>query len=205
MVKTTQQVLLVLLGVLLLPACSWFKEKPPEYLNSDEGTTLQVPDDLDPIVYVRPIEIAIPPMRLPSGDELNPGPPRVVATGGRGDTNAFLAWSAQGVYLQVNDTPDSVARRLGYAIERSGMSMIERGPAGAYEFEYVQMRVDDRGFFEKMMFWRSDQGPNHSGSYRTQLEADGDQTRVFLLYSTGNPADTAAAEHVLGIFMERLG
>jgi uncharacterized lipoprotein len=195
----------LLIAGLLLQACSLFREKPPEYLSSRQGEALQVPADLDDVVYVRPIDISIPNMRMPSGDELNPGPPRAVATGGRGDANAFMAWSAEGVYLQVRDTPDSVARRLGYAIERSGMNLIERDSGGAHEFEYIHLRVDDRGFFQKLMFWRSDQGPNYSGTYRTRLQADGEQTRVYLLYVTGNPADTGAAEHLLGIFMERLG
>jgi uncharacterized lipoprotein len=203
--RQTRPVLILLVGALLLPACSLFRDKPPEYMASAEGVPLEIPEDLDSLAYVRPIAIAVPPMRMPSGDELNPGPPRAVATGGRGDTNAFLAWSAEGVYLQVNDTPESVARRLGYAIERSGMILVVRDPVGAHEFQYTQLRVDDRGFFEKMMFWRNDEGPNHSGAYRTRVQADGEQSRVYLLYSTGAPADTGAAEHVLGIFMERLG
>ncbi len=205
MARKTRSVWLMLLVVLLLPACSLFRDKPPEYLDSDPGGTLQVPEDLDSLVFVRPVEITVPYMRTPSGDELNPGPPRAVATGGRGDTNAFLAWSAQGVYLQVKDSSDSVARRLGYAIERSGMRLIERDPEGGHEFEYTQMRVDDRGFFQKLMFWRNDQGPNYSGRYRTRLAPDGEQTRVYLNYPGGESVDTAAGEHILAIFMERLG
>lgn len=205
MAGMTKSLLAALLAAFLLQACSLFREKPPEYLASAEGTPVKVPEDLDQLAYVRPVEITIPAMRLPSGDELNPGPPRAVATGGRGDANAYMAWSAEGVYLQVKDTPESVARRLGYAIERSGMRLIERDPAGAHQFEYLQLRADDRGFFKKLMFWRSDEGPNHSGTYRFRLEPDGDQTRVYLNYGTGSPAATGAAEHILGIFMERLG
>lgn len=198
---------LVLGSILLvsLPACSLFRDKPPEYVESRDGAPLTVPEDLDELVFVRPVQIAVPPMRMPSGDELSPGPPRAVATGGRGDTNAFMAWSADGVYLQVKDTPESVARRLGFAIERSGMRVLERGENGAYTFEYFQMNTDSRSFFQKMMFWRNDRGANYSGAYKTRLQADGEQTRVYLQYNTGTPADTGAAEHVLGIFMERLG
>jgi uncharacterized lipoprotein len=195
-------------AVLLVAAmsgCSLFKDKPPEYVLSRDGAPLTVPEDLDELTFVRPVEISVPPMRMPSGDELNPGPPRAVATGGRADANAFMAWSAAGVYLQVKDSPESVARRLGFAIERSGMRMIQRDPDGAHQFEYFQRDSDSRGFFERMMFWRSDQGPNYSGSYRTHLQSDGEQTRVYLMYGNGSPADTGAAEHVLGIFMDRLG
>lgn len=194
-----------ILASLLMQGCSWFKEKPPEYIGSDEGSPLDIPQDMDALVYVRPIEVRVAPMRIPSGDELDPRPPMAVATGGRGDANAVLAWSAAGVYLQVQDSPESVARRLGFAIERSGMRMIERHPDGSHEFEYVQLRVDNRGFFEKMMFWRNDGNGNHSGVYRTRVDADGENSRVFLTYPAGQPASTASAEHVLVIFMERLG
>ena len=165
---------------------------------------LQVPEDLDQVQAVRPIVISSQELRLPAGDELNPGPPRVAATGG-GDTNAFMAWSATGVYLKVNDTPDSVARRLGFVIERSGMQVIEQSADGRHRFEYQHPYVDERGFFSKMLFWRDDQGPNYSGAYQTRLEADAGQTRVYLLHDDGSRADTSAAEHILAIFMERLG
>jgi hypothetical protein len=191
--------------IVLATGCSWFKEKPPEYVESREVPALSVPVDLDAPRYPSPVVISTPPMRMPTGDELNPGPPRAVSTGGRTETNAFIAWSAQGVYLKVLDTPDSVARRLGYAIERSGMTLMERNPDGAYRFEYQQLSYDDRSIWEKLAFWRGGEGPNYSGLYRTRLEAEGGDTRIYLLFDAGTPATTDAAEHVLGIFMERLG
>jgi len=39
----------------------------------------------------------------------------------------------------------------------------------------------------------------------TKLKADGGDTRVYLLFGNGEAVDTAGAEHILGIFMERLG
>jgi len=198
------RVLLTIAALLSMQACSLFRDKPPEYLNSQEGKPLEVPEDLDRLVFVKPLEITIPPMRTPSGDELNPGPPRTVATGGRPDANAFMAWSAEGVYLQVKDSSESVARRLGFAIQRGGMQLLDEGADGQ-TFNYVHEQHDDRGFFRKLLFWRNDLGPNYSGKYRIRLQADGDQTRVYLHYDDGRPAEIGAAEHLLGIFMERLG
>ena len=195
----------LILVALSVSACSLFRDRPPEYLASEEGTPLEVPDDLDEVRAVRPVFIRAEQMRMPSGDELNPGPPRAASTAGGGDTNAFLAWSANGVYLKVNDTPDSVANRLGFVIERTGMNMLERNAEGRHRFEYTHPRTDDRGFFEKLLFWRDDEGANFSGTYETHLEADDEQTRVYLMYDTGRAANTSAAEHILGIFMERLG
>lgn len=197
--------LLLLCAAATLASCSWFKEKPPEYVASEEVPRLQVPADLDEPNYPRPLVITAPPMRIPSGDELNPGPPRVVSTAGRGDANAFMAWSAAGAYLKVLDSRESVSRRLGFAIERSGMRMLERGENGAYRFEYFHERPDDRSIWQKMTFWSDELGPNYSGVYRTRVEADGQDARVFLLFDSNEPATTNAAEHILGIFMERLG
>jgi len=191
--------------VAAMPGCGWFKEKPPEYVESVDGEPIRVPEDLDMPQYQSPVTISGPVMRKPAGDELNPGPPRVVATAGRGDANAFMAWSAQGVYLLVRDAPDSVARRLGYAIERSGMKMLEKNPDGRHRFEYHHQRTDERSFWQKMKFWSGGKGPDYSGVYRTRMEADGADTRVYLQFDSGDAATTDSAEHVLGIFMERLG
>ncbi len=191
--------------VALVQGCGLFREKPPEYVESVDGIPIRVPEDLDMPQYTSPIDISGPVMRKPAGDELNPGPPRVVATAGRGDTNAFMAWSGQGVYLMVKDTPDSVARRLGFAIERSGMNLLEKDTAGKHRFEYYHARIDERSFWQKMKFWSGGKGPNYSGIYRTRVEADGEDTRVYLLFDSGESATTDSAEHVLGIFMERLG
>ena len=63
-----------------LAACSWFGEKPPEYIDSAEVPPLSVPDGLDAPRYASPIMITAPEMRTPTGDELNPSPPRVAST-----------------------------------------------------------------------------------------------------------------------------
>jgi uncharacterized lipoprotein len=196
--------MLMSLAALPLSACSLLGDKPPEYLTSQDGKPLQVPEDLDEPRRLNPVLINVGQMRLPSGDELNPAPPRTVSTAGR-DANAFLAWSAEGVYLKVEDTPASVARRLGFVIERSGMNMLERGDGGAYRFEYVHPITDERGFFGKLLFWRDNDAPDYSGAYRTRVVEDDGQARVYLLYDSGRAANTASAEHILGIFMERLG
>lgn len=196
----------VIAAVSLLQACSWFKDKPAEYLQSDEGRQLQVPEDLDAPRPVNAVVIGVEGIRAPSGDELNPMPPRAAVTAGGGDTNAYLAWSAAGAYLAVKDSNESVARRLRFAIQRSGMNLLEIHPQGAHRFEYRHVRAPvEKGFFEKFLFWRDNLGPDYSGTYRVRMEDDGAETRVYLESDSGAPAQTNAVEHVLGIFMERLG
>ncbi len=151
--------------------------------------------------------IGVSEMRMPAGDELEPGPPRVASTAGQQDANAYIAWSAEGPYLFVKDTPDSVSRRLRYAIENSGMTMLKVGESGAHKFHYTQIPPsDDEGFFSHMAFWRSrPEYIDFSGTFMTSLKPDGQNTRVYLLFGNGEAVDSEGSEHILGIFMDRLG
>ena len=196
--------LLGLAAALLASGCSWFggDEKPP-YYDSDNGKRLEIPEGLNAPDFVSPLMIVERPVALP--EVMDTRPPRVASTAGRGDANAWLGWASDGVYLKVLDTPESVARRLGFAIERSGMRMLKEADEGAYAFEYLQPPgPDEGGFFSKLAFWRSD-GPDYSGAYRTEVRADGEDARVYLRQPNGDPAAPDAAEHVLAVFMERLG
>jgi len=197
---------MALVLVAAFSGCSLFGNNEPEYLASVESYPLRIPEGLDNPAGPAPVIISVPMMRMPAGDELEPMPPRVVSTAGRQDANAHMAWSAEGVYLMVKDTPESVARRLGAAIEHSGMTMLARDGtgSGSHKFHYKQAMSVDEGFFSNMAFWRS-KPLNYSGTFMTMLQAEGDNTRVYLLFGTGEVVDTAGSEHILGIFMDRLG
>jgi uncharacterized lipoprotein len=206
MINSPRLVVLVTVLLAALSGCSMFGNNEPEYLESVEVEPLRIPEGLDHPPIERQVVISVPYMRIPAGDELQPMPPRVVATAGKQDTNTFMAWSAEGVYLLVKDTPESVARRLRFAIERSGMTMLKKDDAlGAHKFHYKQVDSStDEGFFSSMAFWRSNPF-DYSGTFMTNLRADGEDTRVYLLFGNGESCDTAGSEHILGIFMERLG
>ena len=194
----------VLVLLTVLTACSWFGKDKVEYLESEEGRPLKIPAGMNAPTGSQPIVISVAKLRMPAGDELKPMPPRVVSTSGTHDSNTHMAWSAEGAYLFVNDTTESVARRLGFAIERSGMEMLEKDAGGAYKFQYNDDHTYKEGFFHKVMFWRHDP-QNYTGTYRLGLEADGKNTRVYLYEASGRSAETQASERILGIFMERLG
>lgn len=204
MINTSRPTALLLLMIVALAGCSMFGNNEPEYMASIEGEPLKIPAGLDTPTGPRPVLISVPLLRMPAGDELEPMPPRVVSTAGKQDTNTFMAWSAEGVYLKVKDTPESVVRRLRFAIVNSGMNMLERNDSGAHKFHYTQRFRSDAGFFTSMAFWR-DKPVDYSGVFMTKLKQDGEDTRVYLLFGNGEEVDTAGAEHILGIFMERLG
>ena len=206
MTNSLRLMALALTLFVVLSGCSMFGNNEPEYLDSEELAVLQIPEGLNEPRGGSPVVISVPQMRMPAGDELEPNPPRVVSTAGRQDANAHMAWSAEGVYLLVKDTPDSVARRLRFAIDNAGMTMLSRDDAsGAHKFHYSQVNTNEsEGFFSRMAFWRSDPF-DYSGTFMTSIRSDGPDTRVYLLFGNGKYVDTTGAEHILGIFMERLG
>jgi uncharacterized lipoprotein len=188
--KRSLRTLLAVLSVGFLASCSWFNKGKdvPVYYGSVDIAPLEIPEGLDQPQFVNPLIVEPRDPNMPAPDQIELQPPRVASTAGQSDVNAWLSWSAEGVYLQVRDSSDSVIRRLGFAIERSGMNV----------------RTQERGFFSKMAFWRDDE-PNYSGVYQTAIRADGADTRIYLLQSDGAPAGNSAAEHILAVFMERLG
>ena len=188
--------------VAVLSGCTMFGNREPEYLAAQEAQPLKIPEGMDKPRGLRPVDITLPPMRMPSGDELNPTPPRVVSTAGKKDAYAYMAWSAEGVYMLVKDKPEVVSGKLETVINKDGMEMLERDTAGgAHKFHYTQPDLTDKGFFSHMAFWR-DSPLNFSGIFMTQLRPDGDNTRVYLRFGDGGIVDTTGAEHVLGVFME---
>jgi len=204
MTNTFRLTALMLIITAVLSGCSLFGDKEPEYMDAEEGAPLKIPEGLDAPAGLRPVTISVPMLRMPAGDELEPMPPLVVSTAGKQDTNTYMAWSAEGVYLMVKDTPESVARRLRFAIVNSGMTMLEMDESGSHKFHYTQSVQKEKGFFSRMAFWR-DKPVNYSGTFITRLKADGEGTRVYLFFSNGEAVDTSGSEHILGIFMERLG
>jgi hypothetical protein len=204
MIISIPRTLVLMFLIAVLSGCKLFGGGQAEYLASVEAEPLIIPEGLDKPVGSEQVLISVPHLRMPEGDELDPMPPRVVSTAGKQDTKAYMAWSAQGAYLLVKDTPDSVANRLRNAIESLGMELLEANEAGSHKFHYTQPEGPDEGFFSRMAFWRNnDTEFNYSGTFMTSLRPDGKNTRVYLLFGNGEPVDVAGTEHILGIFMER--
>lgn len=192
--------------VLMLASCRMFghKEKQPLYYSATETPPLEIPEGLDRPVAASALVIVVPLAPLPA-KEMQIVPPRVSSQTEATKDGSGLRWSAEGVYLFVQDAQTSVYRRLGLAIKRSELSLSEASVEGGYQFEYFHdTRDPDRGFFSRLAFWRDD-GPNYSGSYQAITRADGENTQVFIRNADGSDADQDAAEHLLIILGQRLG
>ena len=114
----------LLLGLLLaaVTACSR-GQKIPEYYDARETEPLEMPEGLSIPDRSRALINEMAPLAPPEM-AMETRPPRISSTTSGIDANSSLNWSAQGLFLLVEDTPESAHRRLGLVIERAGMERI---------------------------------------------------------------------------------
>ncbi|NNJ64137.1 MAG: hypothetical protein HKP16_01120 [Xanthomonadales bacterium] len=191
------------LAALLLAGCS-FGEKRPVYYDEEETADLEIPEGLARPDHSGALIINTPPIPPPSM-VMETRPPRVSNTTSGLDANSSFNWSSQGLYLSVDDTPESVHRRLGLVIERAGMQRVSLDDLGVYRFDYYQTFNEEDGFFKKLAFWSRDRAEDYSGAYQVFTRPDGDQTRVYIKYADGTDCEPDAAEHLLAVLRARLG
>jgi uncharacterized lipoprotein len=201
--KRTTVILLSALLLTALTACS-SKQKRPVYYDARETNPLEIPQGLDAPDRSKALIINMPPAPPPEMI-METRPPRISSTTSGIDSNSSLNWSPQGLYLLVEDTPESTHRRLGLVIERAGMERIRLDEKGVYRFDYYQEFEDADGFFGSLAFWRRDKGEDYSGAYQVFVRPDGENARVYIKYADGTDCEPDAAEHLLDVVRRRLG
>jgi uncharacterized lipoprotein len=192
-----------LLSLTLLGGCS-SEAKKREYFDAVETPSLEIPEGLARPTSASALVIGVPPIPL-TPMTMETRPPRIASTTSGLDSNARFSWSPDGLFLLVDDTEESVQRRLGLVIERAGMQRIRVDENGVYRFEYYQVFEEEDGFFRKLAFWSRDKRTDYSGAYQAFTRADGDKARVYLKYADGTDCEPDAAEHVLDVIRSRLG
>jgi len=201
--KRTTVVLLSPVLLAAMTACS-SGQKKPEYYDARETAPLEIPQGLSAPDRGKALIIATPSMPPPAM-VMETRPPRISSTTSGIDANSSLNWSAQGLYLLVEDTPESAHRRLGLVIERAGMQRIRVDDQGVYRFDYYQEFERPEGFFNRLAFWRRNDVEDYSGAYQVFVRPDGDRARVYIRYADGTDCEPDAAEHLLEVVRRRLG
>lgn len=191
------------LALIVVSACS-SKSKKPEYYDAVESPSLDIPEGLSRPESGSALVVNTPYMPPPSMILLDK-PPRISSTTSGLDANSRLSWSAQGLYLLVEDTPESTHRRLGLVLERGGMQRIRVDDKGVYRFDYYQKFDKLEGFLGRMAFWNRDNAEDYSGAYQAFTQSEGGNTRVYLKYADGTDCEPDAAEHLLAVLSERMG
>lgn len=203
--RITQQFIFLLTAALMLSlaACS-SGQRAPEYYGATETAPLEIPEGLSfpdnsqaLMIYSRPM----PPPNL----VLETRPPRISSTTSGIQENSRLNWSADGLYLLIEDTPESAQRRLGHVIKNSGMERIRQDDDGVIRFDYYQTFQDMGGFWKSMAFWSKDSREDYSGAYQAFVRPDGENTRVYIKYADDTDCEPDAAEHLLVVIRARMG
>ncbi len=204
-----RQWLVILITGLLLTACGG--NVGGVYVESREAPPLRVPEKLD-----RPSNEAaliIPGVAAPelAGLRDDAVPPKVLTSEEAALSSTRVGFGEGALFLLVEDRVESVYRRLGFTLNRSGLSLQERKPdSHAYVFLYRQPPPSraKKGFWRTLAFWKSAEWEDYSGHYEVRLVADDDNplhTRVYLYDANGKAAQPAPVEQLLGIVQERLG
>src|SRR5690625_2598058 len=132
----TGTVLILMLATALLSGC-FGKSREPIYKASDEIDEIEVPADLSQpqvgVVYNVP-GYSLPELAATGNEML---PPTVQPSEVAEHSRSQIRFGRSGLYLAIQDEPDSVWRRLGFALNRGDMRLGSSNELGCvYVYQY---------------------------------------------------------------------
>ncbi len=110
--------------------------------------------------------------------------------------------------LQVSEPFDRTWRRVGLALDRSGFTVEDRDRSkGLFFVRYIDPEGDskssDKGFLDKLAFWRKDD-PASKPQYRIYVAETGGVTNVDVQTGEGKPDNSATAKRILALLLDQL-
>lgn len=194
-----------LVSASLLGGCGYMRSKlgndQDAYKSSGQVRPLEVPPDLD--MPNMSGTLVIPERVATSADASARNAPGVDATAPT--MGAGVAISADG--LRVADSVQSTWLRVGLALERSGVAMIESRDASAHTYQVRGSgQVTQRAGWLKrtVTFGRADaKKVQTSVTLGVRVSADGDGSRVTIEGAAGE-AEQNAAREILDVLRQRL-
>jgi len=208
MTQTRTVFIISLATVVLLGGC-FGSGSDPVYVASDEIEPIEAPPGLDAPRTRNIFDIpgySLPELAAQGNQER---PPEVQPSSVAEKSRSQIRFGPNGLYLAVEDMPDSVWRRLGFTLNRGGMQVVqvdedERRYVFSFSHEPVQADV---GLFDRLTFWSSPGVADYSGEYVARIagETRDGVTRVELLDADGSVIEMERAEFVLARLRERLG
>jgi uncharacterized lipoprotein len=203
---STLKALGVMLMLSVLVACGGRSQLL--YVDSEEIEPLRVPEHLD--TPDTRLTYDVPGFFLPElATRSDQGrPPQVQSSAEAEASRSQILFGSQGLFLEVQDSHDSVWRRLGFSLNRAGMRIRDLDEAAQqYQFylDHEGIVLQRRGL-ERAVFWRADEVIDYSGEFVAEIVPIGEaRTRVNLRNADGSLVDMDQAEYVLGVLRERLG
>ena len=203
------QLLILAIITLSLSGCGLFGDKEedqPVYFEASETDYLSVPKGLNE--PRRDQALVIMGDSSPGQTIASSEPPRVQSMDSSGNLLGGINYGSRGSYLLIQDSMGSVYERLKVAIESVGMELLdENSTESTHDLYYADSPrpQQKKGFFKSMLFWRKAEVVDYSGNYRTRLESDSTNTRIYLLDMQGENTSEGAADAILSQILEGLG
>src|SRR5699024_9893615 len=128
-------------------------------------------------------------------------PPTVQPSEVAEHSRSQIRFGRSGLYLAIQDEPDSVWRRLGFALNRGGMrrkSSNDDGLEYVFHLDHEPVEAEKSGF-SRLLSWRKAELIKYSGRYWMVVgkESEGGVTAVELLGESGGVLDFDRAEYIL--------
>ncbi len=206
----TRTIFVLVMAIPLLLGGCFSRERQPVYVSSEEVQPIQAPAGLDQPNPRGTYDVpgyALPELAAQGGQER---PPEVLPSAQAERSRSHIRFGASGLYLAVEDEPDSVWRRLGFSLNRGDMRLEQTSAEDRryrFSFSHEAIRPEKSGFFSRLAFWSQPEPIDYSGLYMARVvegERDG-QTRVELLDADGSVVEMDRAEYVLARLRDRLG
>ena len=115
----------------------------------------------------------------------------------------------KGGSLKVNEPFDRAWRRVGLALDRVGFTVEDRDRSkGLFFVRYIDPEADaksgqDKGFLDKLAFWRKDD-PASKPQYRVFVSEAAGISDVEVQSADGKLENSATAKRILGLLLEQL-
>lgn len=190
----------------MLAGCAG-RDRQPVYADSEEIDPIEAPPGMSSPQSRSTFEV--PGYYLPElAAQDTARPPRVQPSAEAERSRSHIRFGATGLFLEVQDEPDSVWQRLGFTLNRNGMRVEEIDDSQQryrFQFSHDPIEADRRGI-SRLMFWRSPEVTDYSGTYRIKVREGSDGlSEVILLDANGEILDMDRAEYVLARLRDRLG
>mgnify|MGYP000846082285 FL=1 len=113
--------------------------------------------------------------------------------------------------LEVQESFDRAWRRVGLALDRVGFTVEDRDRSqGVYYVRYADPEADlgkknEKGFIDKLMFWRSDSsGVDTNARYRILVKGSGETSTVQVLTREGGKDTSDSGRKILTLLLNQL-
>ena len=191
---------LLVVALLALSACSWFKSNPSQYQNAQETAPLEVPPGLD--VPQRTAQMTVPEATGAPGAAPAAAPTTTTSNTTAGSQKP--AYNGTETSLVLEDDVASAFRRVGIALERSGtVTVTNRDEAGGTLTVTRQEVTQEGGWFRRLT--GSDTSKSTTVTRIVRIVPDGQGARVQVEDEAGRETTDENARLIIAALRERLG